>query len=148
MTTDLDALAGSSTDQRGEQVVNIASEAVDRHAAGVNGPRVALRFVGGAWDVRDISYIELAELSSWFASVLRSLGMHKGDRVFVLTGRIPELYISVLGALKVGAVVCTLFAAFGPEPITQRLRLGGGRVLVTTPELCDCQAGRHGSRRS
>jgi acetyl-CoA synthetase len=84
-----------------------------------------------------LTYRELAERSSRFASALASLGIGKGDRVFVLTGRMPELYIAVLGGLKLGAVVCTLFAAFGPEPIAQRLRLGDGRVLVTTPELYD-----------
>ena len=120
-----------------EHLLNIASEAVDSHAAGTVGQRVALRFVGETWEVRDMTYAELAESSSRFASVLRSIGVHQGDRVFVLTGRIPELYVAVLGALKLGAVVCTLFAAFGPEPIAQRLRLGGGSVLVTTPELYD-----------
>jgi acetyl-CoA synthetase len=55
--------------------------------------------------------------------------------VFVLTGRIPELYLSVLGALKNRSVVCPLFAAFGPDPIHQRLAMGQGRVLVTTEAL-------------
>jgi acetyl-CoA synthetase len=56
------------------------------------------------------------------------------------------LYVAVMGGLKAGAVVCTLFAAFGPEPIAQRLRIGGGRVLVTTPEMYDRKvaAGRAG----
>jgi acyl-coenzyme A synthetase/AMP-(fatty) acid ligase len=84
-----------------------------------------------------LTYSELAERSSRFASALASLGISRGERVFVLTGRIPELYIAVLGGLNLGAVVCTLFAAFGPEPIAQRLRLGDGRVLGTTPELYD-----------
>jgi acetyl-CoA synthetase len=45
---------------------------------------------------------------------------------------VPELYIGVLGTLKRRAVACTLFSAFGPEPVRQRLELGDGRVLVTT----------------
>ena len=53
----------------------------------------------------------------------------------MLTGRIPELYVSVLGALKNRSVVCPLFSAFGPEPIHQRLFMGQGTVLVTTPTL-------------
>lgn len=39
--------------------------------------------------------------------------------VFVLAGRIPELYLAILGALKARCVVCPLFSAFGPEPISQ-----------------------------
>ncbi|MGZ5139567.1 MAG: acetate--CoA ligase, partial [Burkholderiales bacterium] len=56
-------------------------------------------------------------------------------RVFVLAGRIPELYVSVLGALKNKNLVCSLFSAFGPEPIHTRLEMGDADVLVTTALL-------------
>ena len=49
-----------------------------------------------------------------------------------MLGRVPELYIAVLGTLKHGSVACTLFSAFGPEPIRQRMSIGEGQVLVTT----------------
>jgi acetyl-CoA synthetase len=52
--------------------------------------------------------------------------------VFLLAGRVPLLYVAALGTWKAGGVVCPLFAAFGPEPIRQRLELGDARVLVTT----------------
>ena len=55
--------------------------------------------------------------------------------MFSLLGRVPELYIAVLGTLKNTSVFCPLFSAFGPEPIRQRLERGDGRVLVTTPAL-------------
>ena len=67
--------------------------------------------------------------------MLDALGVKRGERVFVLAGRIPELYVAALGTLKHGAVFCPLFSAFGPEPIEQRLRLGDARVLVTTTAL-------------
>jgi acetyl-CoA synthetase len=63
------------------------------------------------------------------------LGVGKGGRMFVLAGRIPELYVAVLGALKNGTVVTPLFSAFGPEPIATRIKLGEGEVLVTTDSL-------------
>ena len=65
---------------------------------------------------RDLSYAELARLSRRFTNVLRSLGINKGNRVFTIMGRVPELYISMLGALRNGSVVSPLFSAFGPEP--------------------------------
>ncbi len=115
--------------------LNIAHEAVDRHAAGPRAQHVALRWIGRRGDRRDITYAELADASNRFAEVLRGLGVGKGDRVFSLTGRIPELYVSALGALKNGSVFSPLFSAFGPEPIRQRLARGDGRVLVTTASL-------------
>jgi len=114
--------------------INIAYEAVDRHVAGPGRDRIAFRFLDGE-SQRDVSYRQLCVLSNRFANVLRQLGVGQGDRVFVLAGRIPELYIAMLGALKTGAVACPLFSAFGPEPLATRLTLGGANVLVTTAQL-------------
>ncbi len=115
--------------------LNIAHETVDRHARGASRRRTALRWLGKSGQTRELSYGDLAEETSRFANVLRSLGVHKGDRVFALMGRVPELYVAALGTLKAGAVFCPLFSAFGPDPIRQRLQIGEGKVLVTTPAL-------------
>jgi acetyl-CoA synthetase len=115
--------------------LNIAHEAVDRHAAGERRDHLAIRWLGKRGEVRDLTYGDLRALTNRFANVLAGLGIARGNRVFLLTGRIPELYLGVLGTLKYGAVAATLFSAFGPEPIRQRLALGEGRVLVTTEAL-------------
>jgi acetyl-CoA synthetase len=115
--------------------LNIAHEAVDRHAAGPRRDHLALRWLGADGATRDFTYRDLAEGSSRFANMLRELGTGKGDRVFALAGRIPELYISALGTLKNTSVFCPLFSAFGPEPIFQRLHRGDAKVLVTTAQL-------------
>ena len=115
--------------------INIAHEAVDRHAQGFRSQQIALRWLGKSGVTRDFSYGDLAEQTSRFANVLASLGVQPGERVFVLAGRIPELYIAVMGALKQRCVASPLFSAFGPEPIHTRISLGGGSVLVTTANL-------------
>jgi acetyl-CoA synthetase len=114
---------------------NICQEAVERHARGELRAHVAIRWLGRRGARRDITYGELGELTARFASVLDGLGVGREERVFGLAGRIPELYVAALGTLRAGAVFCPLFSAFGPEPIAQRLELGGARVLVTTPTL-------------
>ena len=115
--------------------LNIAWEAVERHARGALAGHVAIRWHPAAGNVRPITYRELSQASSHFANVLRSLGVGKGDVVFVLCARVPELYFAVLGALKIGAAVSPLFSAFGPEPIATRVNMGRGKVLVTTEAL-------------
>jgi acetyl-CoA synthetase len=82
-----------------------------------------------------LTYAELAGLSSRFANGLSRLGIRRGDRICALVGRIPELYVTALGALKAGAVFCPLFSAFGPEPVRVRLAKSRARVLVTTTSL-------------
>ncbi len=115
--------------------LNIAHEAVDRHAEGPLKSKVALRWLGKNEERIDISYSELKDQSNRFANVLNSLEIMKGDRVFSLCGRIPELYFAALGTLKNTSVFCPLFSAFGPEPIAQRLQIGDGKVLVTSQRL-------------
>ncbi len=115
--------------------LNIAHEAVDRHAAATRGSHVAIRWRGRRGDRREITYSELSALSNRFANVLADLGVEPGDRVFSLCPRVPELYVAALGTLKYRAVYSPLFPAFGPEPIRERLQRGGGVVLVTTESL-------------
>jgi len=119
----------------GGRGLNIAYEAVDRHAEKVLRDHLALRWLGKRGEMRDFTYADLRALTNRFANVLKHLGLSSGERVFMLTGRIPELYISALGTLKNRNVFCPLFSAFGPEPIRQRISIGDGRVLVTTATL-------------
>lgn len=112
--------------------LNIAYEAIDRHARGRLKNTVALRWLGKDKTVKDFTYGDLQRQTARFANVLNTLAITKGETVFTLAGRIPELYIAALGTLKQGAVFCPLFSVFGPEPIFQRLSRGDARVLVTT----------------
>ena len=119
----------------GEQGLNIAYEAVDRHVQNGLGDKIAIRWIGKAGKRRELSYADLAAETNRFANALESLGVKPGERIFVLMGRLPELYVAVLGAFKARCVITPLFSAFGPEPIAMRAELGDARVLVTTPEL-------------
>ncbi|HYA50442.1 MAG TPA: AMP-binding protein, partial [Streptosporangiaceae bacterium] len=118
----------------GGRGLNIAYEAVDRHAGGLRSNVVALRCVARDGSVSELTYAGLARQTGRFANLLRHLGLGKGDRVFTLLGRVPELYVAVLGTLKNTSVASPLFPAFGPEPIRERLRLGDAKALVTSPE--------------
>ncbi len=115
--------------------LNIAHEAVDRHVEHGVGDRTALRLIGADETVLDVSYAELFAQTNRFANLLDELGVQPGEAVFTLLGRGLETFVTALGTLKHRSVFCPLFAAFGPEPVRERLRLGSGRVLVTTAEL-------------
>jgi acetyl-CoA synthetase len=119
----------------GGRGLNIAHEAVTRHAKGTLGKRPALRFLGRDGRRTDLSYEDLERQTNRFANLLRRLGVGKGERVFALSGRVPSLYLAALGTLKSTSVFCPLFSAFGPEPVFQRLSRGDARVLVTSTRL-------------
>jgi acetyl-CoA synthetase len=119
----------------GGRGLNIAHEAVTRHARGPRAGHPALRWLGKDGERVELDYAELERRSNRFANVLARLGVTPGERVFSLSGRVPELYVGALGTLKHRAVFCPLFSAFGPEPILARLGPGQGRVLLTTARL-------------
>lgn len=114
--------------------VNIAYEAVDKHAQTWRKNKIALYYVN---DFREekYTYQELMLLSNRFANVLKGLGIKKGDRVFVFMPRSPELYIAFLGIAKVGAVVGPLFEAFMKDAVKDRLRNSEAIAVVTTPVM-------------
>ena len=119
--------------------LNICHQALDQHLP-QNASRTALRFIGIDWPqdtnaVKNISYAQLTELTTRFAKGLRNLGVKKGDVVFALAPRIPELYTVVLGTLRLGAVFSPLFSAFGPEPISARMSKGNARVIFSLASL-------------
>lgn len=119
----------------GNKGLNIAFEAVEKYATGKLKDTIALRWIQKDRYCKDFTYADVHKLSSRFANALTTLGIKKGESVFALTGRIPELYIAALGTLKTTAVFCPLYSVFGPEPVFQRLNRGDAKILVTTKEL-------------
>ena len=119
----------------GGRGLNIAHEAIDRHATSSLSSRVAIRWISRSDARRDYTYADLCRGTNRFANVLRRLGIGKGDVVATLAGRIPGLYITALGTLKNGSVYTPLYSAFGPDPIVSRMTISRARVLVTTDVL-------------
>ena len=115
--------------------LNIAYEAIDRHAKTSLQDKVALYWEGKDGNSEQYTFHDLYILTNRFANVLQSLGIKKGDRVFTYMDRTPEIFVAILGTLKAGAVVGPLFSAFGPDAVKDRLQDSGARVLITTPGL-------------
>ncbi len=140
--TDLDSLCDSwswdavraELDMPGG-LVNKAHECIDRHANGARAAKIAMIWEGSGGEVENYTFADMKGESNRFANVLTGLGVQKGDRVFFFAPRIPELYFSVFGALKTGAIIAPLFSAFGPEPVRERFNRAEGSVIVTTPRL-------------
>ncbi|MGO8911980.1 MAG: acetate--CoA ligase [Bradyrhizobium sp.] len=112
--------------------LSIAHEALDRHVLAGRGQKLALRWIGRDDQIHDYSYSALGAAANRFANVLMQREVAKGDRVFSLLGRVPELYIAAFGTLKNGSVFSPLFSAFGPEPIKARMAIGNAKALITS----------------
>ncbi|NND05907.1 MAG: acetate--CoA ligase [Saprospiraceae bacterium] len=115
--------------------VNLAYECIDRHADGDNAEKTAMLWQSAGGDLEIHSYADMKAQSNRFANALRSLDITKGERIFFLCDRIPELYFAIFGTFKIGAIVAPLFSAFGPQPVKERFNRASGSVIITTPQL-------------
>ncbi len=118
-----------------EDHLNAAYNAVDRHAVGWRKNKVALYWEGERGEIEKYTFRELSELSSRLANALLDIGIKRGERVFIFLPRVPELYIAFLAILKLGGVAGTLFAAFGPDAIRDRLGDSEARAVITVPRF-------------
>jgi acetyl-CoA synthetase len=114
--------------------VNIGYEAIDRHAedpAKAHSP--CLSYAYGTRTGK-ITYREMRDLSNKCGNLLRQLGVHKGDRVFLFLPRIPEFYIALAGCAKIGAIIAPLYSEYRESAVKDRMLDGQGMVIITTPQ--------------
>ncbi|MCQ4085699.1 acetate--CoA ligase [Saccharibacillus sp. JS10] len=116
--------------------LNLAYEAIDRHANSHLADKIALLYSDPE---REESYTfeQMRQYSNRAANMLRSLGIGKGDRVFIFMPRTPELYFTLLGIIKIGAIAGPLFEAFMETAVRDRLQDSGAVAIVTTPKLAE-----------
>ena len=115
--------------------INMAYNAIDRHAKGKRKDKIALIFDDGSGHTQKFTFAQLGALTSKFANVLKKLGIKRQERVFFFLQRSPELYAGFLGAIKYGAIASPMFPAFGPDAIRDRLVDSGAVALITDSDL-------------
>ena len=115
--------------------LNAAYIAIDRHCEGFRKNKIALYYEPQEEEKEAYTFQQLSEESNKFANLLKDNEIGKGDRVFIFLPRIPELYISFLGILKIGAIAGTLFSAFQEQALLDRLSNSKAKILVTNTEL-------------
>lgn len=80
---------------------------------------------------RRLSYRDLEESSNRLANALLQLGVVRGDRVAVLLTNSPELVISYIGIIKVGATAVLLDTKYKPGELTSLFNDCQPKILVS-----------------
>ncbi|MCM3611500.1 acetate--CoA ligase [Planococcus sp. MERTA32b] len=115
--------------------VNMAHEAIDRHADSDRKNKVALYYKDQHRN-ETYTFYEMKRMTNRAANMLKShSNLEKGDRIFIFMPRSPELYFTMFGALKIGLIVGPLFEAFMEGAIYDRLDDSDAKAIITTPEL-------------
>jgi len=111
---------------------NIAYYCSDRIVEKGFGDRIALIWQSFKGDVKKFTYDDIRVYSNITAEFLKDTGIQSGERVCIFMDRIPELYISFLGILKMGGITQPLFSAFGEDALFTRLEDAKTKAILTT----------------
>jgi acetyl-CoA synthetase len=115
-----------------DEVLNIGAICTDRVCARGRGQKTAMIWEGFGGKQRTYTFDDMRVLTNAFAVMLQEQGLEPGDRVCVFMDKIPSLYLSFLGILKMGGVAQPLFSAFGDESLEVRLASAGTKAILTT----------------
>src|SRR5262245_61861333 len=111
--------------------LNIAHECIDRHA-GRDNPAIIVVHADGHDEA--LSFGDIAEDSSRFASWLAAEGIEPGDRVAVMLEPSRAFYTAIFGTMKRGAIAVPLFTLFGPDGVRLRVDDCAPRLIVANAE--------------
>ena len=112
-------------------VINIGWYCSDRICLRGEGQKTALMYESFDGVEKKFTFNDIRLASNTVGSFLNSLGLVNGDRICLFMDRIPELYISFLGILKIGAIVQPLFSAFGDESLFVRMENAQTCAIIT-----------------
>ncbi len=112
--------------------INIGYFCSDRVCDQGLGKKLALIWEGFTGEVKKYTYNDIRVHSNSFAKFFQEIGLKPQDRICLFMDRIPELYISFLGILKMGGIAQPLFSAFGEEALFTRLDDAKTKAILTT----------------
>ncbi|MGC9020569.1 MAG: acetate--CoA ligase [Candidatus Methanodesulfokora sp.] len=112
-------------------LINASFNCLDVHVRTANRNKVAIFWEGEPGDRRVLTYMDLWREVCRFSSVLRDLGVRKGDRVAIYMPMVPELPIAMLACARVGAIHSVIFSGFSFEALATRIRDSGAKVVIT-----------------
>ncbi len=111
--------------------INACYQCVDRHVKTWRRSKVAIYWEGELGDSQVLSYSTLYRWVNKFASVLKNLGVAKGDKVVLYMPMVPELPIFMLACARIGAVHTVVFSGFSAQALADRINDTQAKVLVT-----------------
>ena len=118
------------------QYFNFGFDVVDKWAQ--DRTKVALISVDSTGKLAQYhTFWDLKVLSDKYANVLKSQGIKKGDRVFVMLPRIPEWYVVMLGSFKIGAIPMPATTLLTAKDIEYRITESEASMAITDFENSD-----------
>jgi acetyl-CoA synthetase len=112
-------------------VTNLVLNCVDRYRDSERYHQPYMTWEGENRQVRSLTLAEFDHEVCKFASVLRQIGIGRGDVVALYMPQLIETYVAYFSVVKIGAIVLPLFSGYGPGAIAERLQLTNAKAVVT-----------------
>ena len=110
---------------------NLCHNAVDRHLAS-RADQPALVYISTeTQQEKTYSYKELHQEVQAMASILKSLGVKRGDRVLIYMPMIAEAIFSMLACTRVGAIHSVVFGGFAAPSLAARIDDAQPLVMIS-----------------
>jgi acetyl-CoA synthetase len=111
--------------------INVSYNCLDRHIASATRNKAALIWEGEPGDRRTLTYWDLYVDVQKFATVMKQLGIKRGDRVAIYLPMIPEAAVAMLACTRIGAIHSVVFGGFSPESLRDRINDSKCKLLIT-----------------
>ena len=96
--------------------------------------RVALYWEDERGRRERLTFWDVKEASNRCMNALAGLGLGRGEPLLVMLPRLPAWQVTMVGGLKLGALVVPCTASLRAKDIAYRVRHSGARAIVTTVE--------------
>ncbi len=112
---------------------NFARDVVDAHAEDP-GKTAMIRVGEEGTDRRCLTFLDIKELSCRLANMLSDQGVTKGDRVFLMLGKRPEWWVTMVALHRLGAVGVPATTMLTAKDIAYRLGRCEIKAVITDRE--------------
>ena len=111
-------------------VPNISLHQMLAESAKKYGPKPCILYQG-----RILTYSEVDDFSSRFATALLGLGLKRGDRVAIFSPNIPQFVMAYYGTLRAGGVVVPCSPLYKERELEAQLKDSGATIVVAANDV-------------
>ena len=111
---------------------NFAFDVVDRW--GEDAQKLAMLWVDEQGNEKRLTFHDFTVRSNQVGNALRTMGIRKGDRLLIMSPRLPEWWEAVLGIMKIGAVSMPGTTLLTPKDVAYRLQAAEAVAVITDAE--------------
>jgi len=109
---------------------NVSMNCIDVNAE-KNPDKKAIIWISEDNKEKTITYSELLNEVSKFATALLNTGIKKGDNVALFISNLPEAFVAVHACYRIGAVYNVIFSGFSANALLERLEETKPKIVIT-----------------